>query len=652
MYVSDILFATQASESASNANQSAESASQFANNASNSANSASQSATSAQTSANNASTSERNARQSAETAQDVLDSVQAEGNTQINRVQSEGNTQIGRVQAKGNEILNSLPDDFTEVQKELASLNGSLGDVKAEIQRNTDLILSYVKEILTSVSGQDELAKSRIAANYFKTRASRYASLEFGCRWPSWDESHLSEGTRTKNAVDMVAYPSTDETAARNDFDNYFYGMIVNGHVRADGEFVVDYFDSDAEFNRYTRDTYVLFPPMYFKYDFTGGGEEIDLCLSQKEGYAPVGPAIKPNGTVRDFIPIACYGASLNNGVPMSVSGADIAHHMSHNVNITTAAAKGSQYAMETVQEYEFLNMIFLVTFATRDTQSIMKGCTSYNMQHTLAAGETGVSRVIVTNAQAAKFKVGSIVSVGLPDDATKLDRNYAYMHNIVDRKPITQITDLGNGNSAIYIDTGGETINTTTACYISAMPWRSGATDGVLGTCGSPESNSSGKYPYKLFGVACAWGQYIVLSNVVYKITAGIGKMYVTYDTANIKTSAPTADYSEVAYTVSGIGGNNGYISVMGYDANHPFVRFPIERDATLTTGYADNTYGMNNNTETTNGVREVSVGGGLTSAANAGRFYVSVAGALSTTTWYIAARLSALGACGAAAA
>ena len=114
--------ATQASESASNANQSAESASQFANNASNSANNASQSATSAQTSANNAGTSEQNARQSAETAQDVLDSVQ-----------TEGDTQIGRVQAKGQEVLDSIPEDFTQVQKDIASLNESLGDVKADL---------------------------------------------------------------------------------------------------------------------------------------------------------------------------------------------------------------------------------------------------------------------------------------------------------------------------------------------------------------------------------------------------------------------------------------------------------------------------------------------------------------------------------------
>ena len=169
-----------------------------------------------------------------------------------------------------------------------------MSDIYLANRERQDLILSYVQDILNVVSGQDELAKTRIAANYFRTRASRYANLEFGASWPSWATSNLSAGTRTKNAANLVAYPSTDQSAARNDFDTYFYGMIVNGHVNSSGEFCVDYFDTDAEFSRETRDTYMLFPTLYFKYDFTNG-EEIDLCLSRKTGYAPVGPAIKPN---------------------------------------------------------------------------------------------------------------------------------------------------------------------------------------------------------------------------------------------------------------------------------------------------------------------------------------------------------------------
>lgn len=143
--------ATQASESASNANQSAESASQFADNASNSANSASQSAEDAQTSANNASTSEQNARQSAETAQDVLESVQAEGNTQISRVQ-----------AKGKEIIDSLPEDFTQVQKDIESLNGSLGTLKADLDDD----VNDLKSAISSISVLNHVSLSYVEGGY------------------------------------------------------------------------------------------------------------------------------------------------------------------------------------------------------------------------------------------------------------------------------------------------------------------------------------------------------------------------------------------------------------------------------------------------------------------------------------------------------
>jgi len=523
-----------------------------------------------------------------------------------------------------------------------------MSDIYLATRDRQDLILSYVQDILNVVSGNDDLAKSRIAANYFRTRASRYASLEFGCSWPSWETSHLSEGTRTKNAVNMVAYPSTDETAARNDFDNYFYGMIVNGHVRADGEFVIDYFDSDAEFNRYTRDTYALFPPMYFKYDFTNG-EEIALCLSQKTGYAPVGPAIKSDGSIRDFIPIAVYGASLDGeGVPMSVSDALIVYGVSHNNQITTWKKKGTQYAMETIQEYEFLNLLFMVTFATRNTQSVMAGCTSYNFTYTLAAAETGVKRAVITNAQAANLVVGSTVSIGSTDDRTK-----ATSYDVVNRKKIARIEDIGNGKSAIYLDTE-DTFDTSTSLHITTFPWYSGKTDGVLGTCGSPGSNQNGVYPYRLYGVECAWGQYVCMSNVVYKVTNGIGKMYIAYDATNASSSAPTNNYTEVNSVVAGIGGKNGYISERGYDSANPFVRFPTAdgKEATSSTGYADNTYGMNNNTESTNAVREFLVGGSLAAGANAGRFYVAVHHALAVAGWGVAARLSALADCGRAAA
>lgn len=157
--------ATQASESASNANQSA-------NNASSSADSASQSASSAQTSANNASTSEQNAHQSAEDAHQSVEDAQ----DILESVQTEGNTQIGRVQAKGNEIIDSLPDDFTEIQNELNALNGSLGTLKADL---APLGLVRKTYTYTASSGYQSIPISLEQGIYIATYQNGGASATF-----------------------------------------------------------------------------------------------------------------------------------------------------------------------------------------------------------------------------------------------------------------------------------------------------------------------------------------------------------------------------------------------------------------------------------------------------------------------------------------
>lgn len=67
------------------------------------------------------------------------------------------------------------------------------------------------------------------------------------------------------------------------------------------------------------------------------------------------------------------------------------------------------------------------------------------------------------------------------------------------------------------YIDdNGGVTFNTSTTTCISTMPWHTGSTDKVKGTCGSPYSNTNGKEPFKFLGIEFALGQYVVRSDVI----------------------------------------------------------------------------------------------------------------------------------------
>ena len=182
-------------------------------------------------------------------------------------------------------------------------------------------------------------------------------------------------------------------------------------------------------------------------------------------------------------------------------------------------------------------------------------------------------------------------------------------------------------------------------------MPWHTGSLDNVLGTCGSIGSNTNGKSPYKLFGVECSWGQYEVIGNTVMKITNGVMKPYICYDCTKLSSSAPTSDYEEVDIVIPNSQDKWQYISELGYDTKHPTVRYVKEYGATSTTGYADAVY-TENMTESTNGSREILSCGSLGDWDNAGRFYANLSGGLGTGYWHSAARLSASGRCGKAAA
>lgn len=85
---------------------------------------------------------------------------------------------------------------------------------------------------------------------------------KYGVHHSAFDVSPLSAGTRTLDAVGMVAQPSTNTVRGRNDFEgeSVFYGLEVNGHVDDAGEFIVEYIKGiDNEFSRTERDTWMLY---------------------------------------------------------------------------------------------------------------------------------------------------------------------------------------------------------------------------------------------------------------------------------------------------------------------------------------------------------------------------------------------------------
>lgn len=252
---------------------------------------------------------------------------------------------------------------------------------------------------------------------------------------------------------------------------------------------------------------------------------------------------------------------------------------------------------------------------------------------------ETGVERIVITNAQAANIIVGSTVSVGTPyvtnseTGATSNDRGYSTLHSTVNRRLVTRKEALSDGvNTAIYIDNGGNTFNTTTGTIISTMPWYTGITDSVLGSSGSPVSNTNGKYPMKYRGVENLYGNmWTIISDVI--ISSYVP--YVCYDCTKFSTGV-TSDYTSLNYSIATT--SSSYAKELGYNSTHPSVQFPISVGGSSSTYLCDYYY-------VANGVREVLFGGCTFHEAYAGLFYFGCSVSPSVAGWSIGARLSANG-------
>lgn len=466
---------------------------------------------------------------------------------------------------------------------------------------------------------------------------------KYGVHWDAFSANSSSVGTRTEDAVGMVAKPSTNTVRAQNDFEDEgpFFHLEVNGSVNTDGTFTVTAIDGiDSDFNRYTKDTWCLYLPYYWKITISASGEDIVISDTKYDGYAPCATSILPDGTLRPFIAMAKYQDANGESTACSMSGKNPSYNNSHNSLITRMHGKGTQYSAATAQDKDHLDTLFLIAFATRDSSSVMAGCTSYYLDYPATVTETGVESIVISTSGAKALYVGSTVSIG-----TTNDRGVATTYSVANRVVITKIEAVDTSNSRVYVDNGGTTFDITAGTHrIVTFPWHTGSCDSVLGSCGSPYSNTDYKNPFVLFGVEMMIGQYEIIGNLIFQMKDGHGNMEICYDATKLATVV-TSDYVKVGYDVANAKNAWKYITELGFDSSNPSVRYPTayEDGGSSSKGYADQAY--TNDTETLNETREVLVRGLWDGIAACGLFCVHLGRRLGNAYWYYGARLSASG-------
>lgn len=468
----------------------------------------------------------------------------------------------------------------------------------------------------------------------------------YGVRFPKYTYSNTPTGVKTRDNANLTIEISTNDKAGRDDYAALpaFRVWDVNATVDDDGVPHVTAIDGiDTRFKRdgSNGDVYVMTCPGYYKLESTSTHNEFLYSDTQYDGYAPLPGVLLPDGSKRPCLLFAKYAASLDSQQrPLSVSGKEIDREFgSQNRAIDYALKKGKGYAGRCAGDTFYVQLMLMLKYATKNSD-VLGGCWQYTPQTAVTKAETGVKRVIIATSYANNFDVGSTVNVG-----TDKERNNTGNYSAARARTILSKTAIDASNTALNLD--GDAITTTTACFVNSMPWKTGATDKLLGTDGRPSTASAANHqPIRLQGIELFNGIYEsdadLIANAV-KDNDNLGRieLYRVFDiTKASKTS--TANYTKIGeFTARDKTTNDPWRYAEDFTLSNGVI-IPTGLNATSTTGMCD---AIGANPLTSQGLRQVRRFGNLGDGAACGAFAASLRNDLAFRWWNVGGRLSALG-------
>lgn len=551
--------------------------------------------------------------------------------------------------------------DLDATNKTATSLDTSLGtkitegtQLQEDLQETGETAVTNIqaeanKQIqnITAAGGGIENALS----NFF---ALRRTGKVYTTRIYKYDTSTSPTGVKLNDNEGLVRKPSTNTAIGQDDYREIglFMHFPCNFIVDDNGFIHITALQGQPDFKK-TGKVDVGEVTMSAWVGITDNPEYVDYHYSDSPnealGLVPMGESINPDGTLSPFMVHGKYGAGDIDGVPYSSAGLILANGsqkggkpISHTGMIAYMKKKGSRYVGTTNWDLFYKQLMLIILYATINSRSVMTGCNSYASQEMATVAETGVTRVILPKAKANNYIVGSYVSVGDIGSNTNKDRYYAYMHNSAYDVKILKIEPVDDTNSAVYVD--AEPFDTTLTTCISTMPWRTGSTDSVLGSDGSPFSNTDNRNPFKIQGIETGYGAYEVLSNVFMDIVTdedGTPKrdVYICMDASLLTTdmNAAKTRYKKVAAQVTYTAESWKYISKCFVDPALG-IMVPTETKAGSTTGFCNGLY----TNSSTSGQRERLSLGDLGSGAVCGLWFLNANNGVGHANWVIVSGVS----------
>lgn len=404
------------------------------------------------------------------------------------------------------------------------------------------------------------------------------------------ETNQTSDGVKTLANKDKVCEPSTDTLEGRDDYEGigifnwYNCNYVTDDYGRKIPTAIEGW--GNGYKNDGTVDVGVIAMTPYWSVIEKDGKHIWTLSDTQNDDYGliPWETARKEDGTYASYVIHSKYVSGIGaDGLLRSFKNSKPARNQCYNNMIDNYQKKGKGCWGAGKERDMYVILYDVIKYATKNEQKTFKGTTNYNFQITASIERsTKETYFPVANNQAAQIIVGGYVSVGYgaknTDNTVTNDRRYATIHQYADDVKVMRIEDLDENNKAVYLDVedGFTTIPVTLSDDVNAqiiltsMHWRSGTTDKVIGKHdGSMTSNTDGKHPFRVMGLECSVGGYVVYADSVMIFKEDYSKdVYIApRGVKHVKDEATIKSTYKPIGNIPGNEGNDFWIGDIGVD-------------------------------------------------------------------------------------
>lgn len=411
--------------------------------------------------------------------------------------------------------------------------------------------------------------------------------------------SHSPELTRMADSVGLEAYAGVGDANVRNDFDNiYPWSEMRKCVLSSDGKVVayegeVGYAEDGA-----AGQVMVEIPKFYLKHyvdDINGKEYWYISAAAVDSDYRLPQAFIAKDGSEIDKIYIAAYMCSDaidTTGKADSRAGNVYSYPVPYSQALAAAAAIGKNWHNVDIAELtEVIRPLFIIEFATLNSQSIMYGCCDYGVSerskvyvcenHCWGDSTEEINEITGNyfySDQGGLIFVGQEISISTDKESVTGELD-------MDESAVRKITaiDVLHEDWGVKVTFDGPPIKIMKNKSFSVNYGRNGITNSVKASSGSVVG-LQGIAQMKYRGIEDLYGlDYIWVQGILHKS----GSFYASLDINNSGTDI-TEEYVQLNIPFVQ---TRGYISEMGFDERYPWASVPVAGDGSSSENFCDGT-------------------------------------------------------------